>query len=121
MCIRDSYYAVNCVGGIGVRYRDPDDVAPGRLEMPYLVERRLQVARVGVRHRLHSHRGPAADRDVPEHYPVCHFSVYHWNHGANGFLSGLIMSRTASLSATIVSSITTVSYTHLTLPTIYSV
>jgi len=39
-----------------------DDVGPGAVEGVDLLERPLDVGRLGDRHRLHAHRGVAADR-----------------------------------------------------------
>ena len=46
------------------RHRHPDQLAAGVGHAADLLERRLDVARVGLRHRLHDDRRPAADRHV---------------------------------------------------------
>src|SRR5206468_3338385 len=54
------------LGGLADGHRTPDDVAAGRLERPDLEQRRLDVARVGLRHRLHGERRVAADFDIAQ-------------------------------------------------------
>src|SRR5213592_3752612 len=49
------------LGRLADGHRAPHDVAAGRFERPDLEQRRLDVARVGLRHRLHGERRVAAD------------------------------------------------------------
>src|SRR2546430_16888139 len=54
------------LGGLTDGHRAADDVAPGRLQRPDLEQRRLDVARVGLRHRLHGEGRVAADLHVAQ-------------------------------------------------------
>ena len=54
------------LGGLPDGHRAPDDVAARRLERPDLEQRRLDVARVGLGHRLHRDRRAAAHLDVAQ-------------------------------------------------------
>ena len=54
------------LGGLPNRDRAPDHVTARRLQRPDLEQRCLDVARVGLRHRLHGDRSLAAHLEVPE-------------------------------------------------------
>src|SRR5690606_20426111 len=54
-------------GALDVRARDADDVGPGILAAPDLVDRGPRIGRERVGHRLHGDRGVTADGNAPDH------------------------------------------------------
>ena len=59
--------AAQRVGVLLTRARDPDDVAAGRGQLGDLLQRGVDVVRLGGAHRLHRDGVVAADTDVADH------------------------------------------------------
>ncbi len=53
-------------GRLGIRHGAAHDFTAGRSQPADLIQRRAHVAGVGVAHRLHGHRRPAADGNIPD-------------------------------------------------------